>query len=70
MSKKERDPFAKYDYGLRMWFVAQTAPERIDMVRRFSRAQCRRALEVPHLQKTVVDAIHRRLRKLRRDGVR
>jgi hypothetical protein len=66
MIKNDRDPFAEYDHGLRRWFVAQTAPERMEMVSRFSRAQCRRALEVPHLQKIVADAIHRRLRKLQR----
>ena len=39
---------------------------RIRMVRNFNKDQCQRALLVTGVQKTVADAIHRRLRKLQR----
>ncbi|PWG61729.1 hypothetical protein [Sediminicurvatus halobius] len=40
------------------------AQSRIEAARRFDRAQCLAALEVPGLQKTVRNAVERRLRKL------
>lgn len=49
---------------------ALDAQSRIHRVQEFDEDQCLRALEVSGVQKTVVDAIHRRLRKLQRDGLR
>lgn len=56
------NPFAAPQYGP----AAQTtaAADRIALVREFDAAQCRAALLVPYLQKTVETAIHRRLRQL------
>lgn len=42
--------------------------DRIAAVREFDRDQCRAALEVPGLQKTVEKAIHARLRKLEKQS--
>lgn len=45
---------------------ALDAQSRIHMVQEFDQEQCLRALQVPGVQKSVVDAIHRRIRKLQR----
>ena len=41
--------------------------DRIACVKEFDFAQCRAALALPDLQKTVLEAVERRLRVLRRD---
>lgn len=41
---------------------------RLDAVRRFSVAQCAAGLQVPGLQPTVAQAIHRRVRQLERQA--
>jgi hypothetical protein len=59
-----RNPFLT---GTHNWGVAQEycdADSRIREVQIFSLAQCRAALEVADLQKTVRQAIERRMRKL------
>lgn len=45
-----------------------TAEGRISRVFRFDLGQCRAALELPGLQKTVIAAIERRIRKLEREA--
>ncbi|TGG92511.1 hypothetical protein E4656_13650 [Natronospirillum operosum] len=41
---------------------------RLDLVKRFDVDQLRAALAVPHLQKSVVNRIHSRLNKLRKEA--
>ena len=41
-----------------------TVDDRLDMVKKFNVAQCRAALKLPYIQKTVRKALERRLRKL------
>lgn len=58
-----RHPF----YAGRYWqrpTMHMDADSRLDVVKRMDRATLKRALRVPHLQKTVRLAIERRLRKL------
>lgn len=45
-------------------YGAVCAEDRISMVKHFTQVQCRAALHVAGLQKTVATAIHRRLRLL------
>ncbi len=45
-------------------FYRISADERVEMVAKFTEAQCHAALQVEGLQKTVTTAVARRLRKL------
>lgn len=59
------NPFLVTSYqGHRMGPV--TAADRVAAVARFSEEQCEAALQVPGLQKTVIEAIKRRRRQLAR----
>lgn len=48
--------------------ICQTvdSTDRIHMVKQFTASECRSAIALPNLQKTVLTAIERRLRKLER----
>ena len=48
-------------------FYHTCATNRLMAVQRLSLEQCRAALEVPGLQKTVITALERRIRKLERE---
>ena len=57
----DTNPFKAAVYnGVQMYH--QTAEDRVRAVTDFSRSDCEAALQVPHLQKTVVAAVQRRLR--------
>jgi len=56
---KTRESHAYYSTG---------AADRLDTVKRFDAAQCRAALTLPDLQKTVRTAVERRLRKLEQEN--
>lgn len=43
---------------------------RLDRVKTFDQAQCERALEMEHLQKTVRTAVERRLRRLQKEAAK
>lgn len=65
MSSPANNPFITGTYRGRE-YGAVTADDRVSMVRRFDRQQCLAALELPSLQKTVRDALDRRLHTLDR----
>ncbi len=44
--------------------IHQTVEGRIDAAKKMTEAQCLEALKVPHLQKSVITALNRRLMKL------
>lgn len=57
------NPFkAGFHAGVQTYYC--TAEDRVRMVSGFDRAQCNDALQLPHLQKTVLSAVQRRLRHL------
>ncbi len=60
------NPFITLKIGVQE-IGACSAQDRIAMVRRFDLIQCRAALNLPHLQATVIQAIERRLRAIQRD---
>lgn len=61
---RRHDPFV-FDWDPLFGFWShQDAAGRIGMVHDFTTEECRRALKVPGLQKTVKTAIERRLKKL------
>jgi hypothetical protein len=46
-----------------------TAPDRLERVKNFTAEQCHAALELPNLQKTVRNAIERRLKQLEKPAL-
>ena len=58
-----KNPFLNTQYGGR-WMGPVTAADRASMVQTFNAEQCKAALQVPGLQKSVIAAIERRQRKL------
>ncbi|WP_028294268.1 hypothetical protein [Oceanobacter kriegii] len=48
-------------------YVAQSTENRLDMVRSFGIAQCQQALQLPHLQKTVIKAVNARLKRMQKE---
>lgn len=57
------NPFKAGEHnGMETYYV--TVDDRICRVASFDRAQCKAALQVPHLQKTVAAAVQRRMRHL------
>ncbi|CAM3121513.1 hypothetical protein [Cupriavidus taiwanensis] len=61
--KRSENPFKGPCYdGQQTFHVA--AGDRIGMVKKFDKAQCEAALQVPGLQKTVENAVKVRLRQL------
>lgn len=57
------NPFVTKQYDGR-WTGVVTAEDRARRVQAFDSAQCKAALQVPGLQKSVITAIERRQRKL------
>lgn len=62
----EQHPFFARRYGGRVTYHVD-AESRLDCVKTFTREQCDAALRLTALQKTVRDAIFRRLRKLAKE---
>jgi len=65
---KLRNPFwAGFSFGDgdSFWVDAES---RLDKVKRFSTVECRQALRLPDLQKTVRIGIERRLRRLQKEA--
>lgn len=68
MNSIAANPFAATVYGSHQTYHV-TADDRIAAVRHFTtREQCRAALVLPGLQKTVARAVRSRLRQLERDS--
>lgn len=63
---KQPHPFSAGIPGANTQYV--DAESRIRAVQNFSLEQCDQAIRLPGLQKTVAQAIHRRIRKLRSAG--
>jgi hypothetical protein len=59
----QTDPFKTGQWGGRP-IGAVTAYDRISMVKTFDLAEIEAALELPHLQKSVLSALNRRRRQL------
>ncbi len=63
--KPHPNPFHSGNYGGVDTFAVDSTT-RIERVKRFTKDECERALKLPGVQKTVLDAVHRRLRQLGR----
>ncbi|MCC5809909.1 MAG: hypothetical protein JJU06_06000 [Ectothiorhodospiraceae bacterium] len=62
----EKNPFFAGEYsGMQTYHV--DAASRLDAAKRFNLEECRAALQVKGLQKTVATALERRIRKLERE---
>lgn len=62
--ERERNPFLTSWSPRWGWTGAQDAASRIELARGFDPTQCRAALRLRHLQKTVRAAVRRRLTRL------
>jgi hypothetical protein len=60
-------PFAAHRYGEDQTYDI-AAEDRLYRVKTFDLAQCRAALKIPRLQKTVVAAILRRMKRLEKEA--
>lgn len=61
------NPFCSMKLGGGRWACTCDAPGRLHDVKRFDLKQCRQALKVPGLQKTVVQALERQIRSLEKE---
>jgi hypothetical protein len=67
MTTTDPNPFFAWEYHGQKFYTCD-ADDRIKAVRSFSRAQCEVALQLAGLQKTVEQAIQRRLRRIEREA--